>query len=53
MSYTKYGEYIRILRIKYHEVMGDLANVLDTSLPLCLLLKMERRMFHQPGYLRL
>ena len=33
MSYTKYGEYIRILRIKYHEVMGDLANVLDTSLP--------------------
>ncbi len=33
MSYTKYGEFIRILRVKHHEVMGDLAKVLDTTLP--------------------
>ncbi|MBQ5988365.1 MAG: helix-turn-helix transcriptional regulator [Oscillospiraceae bacterium] len=33
MSYTKYGEFMRILRIKHHEVMGDLANVLGVSLP--------------------
>ncbi len=33
MSYTQYGEFIRILRIKNHEVMGDLAKVLDTNTP--------------------
>ncbi len=33
MAYTKYGEFIRILRIKNHEVMGDLANILNTTLP--------------------
>lgn len=33
MSYTRYGEFIRILRVKHHEVMGDLAKVLDTTLP--------------------
>lgn len=31
MSYTKFGEYIRVLRIKHHEVMGDLAKVLGVS----------------------
>ncbi len=33
MSYTRYGEFIRILRIKHHEVMGDLTKVLNTTLP--------------------
>lgn len=33
MSYTKFGEYLRILRIKKHEVMGDMASKLGTSLP--------------------
>ncbi len=33
MSYTKFGEFVRILRIKNHEVMGDMAKMLDTSLP--------------------
>ena len=33
MSYTKFGEFVRILRVKHHEVMGDMAKVLDTSLP--------------------
>ncbi|MDO4459311.1 MAG: XRE family transcriptional regulator [Clostridia bacterium] len=33
MSYTSFGEYVRILRIKHHEVMGDLASVLGASLP--------------------
>lgn len=33
MGYTKFGEFMRILRIKNHEVMGDLAKVLKTSLP--------------------
>lgn len=33
MTYTKFGEYVRVLRVKNHEVMGDLAKVLNTSLP--------------------
>lgn len=33
MAYTKFGEYVRILRVKNHEVMGDMAKVLDASLP--------------------
>jgi hypothetical protein len=33
MSYTKFGEYVRILRIKHHEIMGDMAEFLETSLP--------------------
>ncbi len=31
MSYTKFGEYLRILRIKEHEVLGDMAGKLGTS----------------------
>lgn len=33
MSYTSFGEFVRILRIKHHEVMGDLAKVLDVKVP--------------------
>ncbi len=33
MGYTKFGEYVRILRIRNHEVMGDMAKKLNTSLP--------------------
>ncbi len=33
MAYTSFGEFVRILRIKHHEVMGDMAKVLDVSLP--------------------
>ena len=33
MSYTPFGEFVRILRIKNHQVMGDMAKVLDTSTP--------------------
>lgn len=33
MSYTKYGEYMRILRIKNHEVMGDTAKFLNVRIP--------------------
>ena len=33
MAYTQFGEFVRILRIKHHEVMGDLARVLDVKLP--------------------
>ena len=29
MGYTKYGEFIRIMRIKHHEVMGDTAKLLN------------------------
>ena len=28
MGYTKYGEFIRVLRIKHHEIMGDTAKLL-------------------------
>jgi len=33
MGYTQYGEFIRVQRIKNHEVMGDLAAVLNTNTP--------------------
>lgn len=33
MSYTPFGEFVRILRIKNHEVMGDLAKVLGVTTP--------------------
>lgn len=31
MGYTRFGEIMRILRIKHHEVMGDVAKVLDVK----------------------
>lgn len=33
MGYTKFGEFMRILRIKNHEVMLDTANLLGVKLP--------------------
>lgn len=33
MAYTKFGEYIRILRVKNHEVMGDSAKLFNVKLP--------------------
>ncbi len=31
MAYTSFGEFVRILRIQHHEVMGDMAKKLETS----------------------
>ena len=31
--YTEYGEYMRIMRIKHHEIMLDTAKLLNVSLP--------------------
>ena len=33
MAYTSFGEFVRILRVKHHQVMGDMAEALGTSLP--------------------
>ncbi|MBR1891311.1 MAG: helix-turn-helix domain-containing protein [Clostridia bacterium] len=33
MSYTSYGEFMRILRVRFHEVMGDTAKLLGVSVP--------------------
>ena len=33
MSYTKFGEFMRVLRVKNHEVMGDTAKLLDVKIP--------------------
>ena len=33
MSYTKFGEYVRVLRVKNHEVMGDMAKALGVAIP--------------------
>lgn len=33
MSYTSFGEFVRIQRIKHHEVMADMANFLGVKLP--------------------
>ncbi|MCF0229683.1 MAG: XRE family transcriptional regulator [Parasporobacterium sp.] len=29
MSYTKFGEFMRVLRVKNHEIMGDTAKLLN------------------------
>lgn len=31
--YTKFGEFMRVLRIKHHEIMGNIADMLGVSLP--------------------
>lgn len=31
--YTKFGEFMRVLRVKHHEVMGDIAEVLGVTVP--------------------
>ena len=31
--YTKFGEFVRVLRIKNHQVMGDMAKLLGTTTP--------------------
>ena len=31
--YTKFGEFMRVLRIKHHEIIGDIADMLGVSLP--------------------
>lgn len=33
MGYTSFGEFVRILRIKHHEVMGDMAEMLGVKVP--------------------
>lgn len=33
MSYTSFGEFMRILRVKNHEVMGDVAKMLEVKVP--------------------
>ncbi len=33
MAYTKFGEFLRVLRVRHHEVMGDVANLLGVSTP--------------------
>ncbi len=33
MSYTKFGEFVRVLRVKHHEVMGDVADLLGCKVP--------------------
>ncbi len=32
MAYTRFGEFVRILRVKNHQVMGDMAKALQTSI---------------------
>ncbi len=33
MAYTKFGEIVRILRVRHHEVMGDMAKKLGVKVP--------------------
>ena len=33
MAYTRFGELVRVLRIRHHEVMGDMAKKLDVKIP--------------------
>ena len=33
MGYTRYGEFMRVKRIKHHEIMNDTAKLLGVALP--------------------
>lgn len=33
MAYTKFGEFMRIQRVKHHEIMGDTAELFNVKLP--------------------
>ena len=33
MTYTKFGEFMRVLRVRHHEVMGDVAKLLGVLYP--------------------
>ena len=33
MGYTKYGEFMRVLRVRHHEVMGDIAKLFEVKVP--------------------
>ena len=33
MGYTKFGEFMRVLRVKNHDVMGDTAKLLNVKVP--------------------
>jgi len=49
MSYTKFGEFVRILRVKNHEVMGDMAELLGASLSFLSELENGKKMCQMSG----
>lgn len=49
MTYTSFGEFVRILRIKHHEVMGDMAKMLEVKIPFLSAVEMVEKMFLQIG----
>lgn len=49
MAYTKFGEFMRVLRVRYHEVMGDVAKLLGVSTPFYRRLKTVEKMFPTNG----
>lgn len=49
MGYTKFGEFVRILRIKHHEIMGDMARMLGTSLPFLSAVETGKKTYRRNG----
>jgi predicted nucleotidyltransferase component of viral defense system len=47
VSYTKFGEFMRILRVKNHEVMGDIAKLLGVSTPFLSAVENGKKTFQQ------
>lgn len=43
MGYTKFGEFMRIQRVKHHEVMADTAKLFDVKLPFVSTVESGRR----------
>lgn len=43
MTYTKFGEFMRVLRVQHHEVMGDVAKLLGVSTPFLLAVENGRK----------
>lgn len=53
MAYTSFGEFLRILRIKNHEVMGDLEVVRNVKVPFLSAVENGKKMFLMSGLIKL
>ena len=49
MAYTKFGEYMRVLRVQHHEVMGDIAKLLGVSTPFLSSVETGKKMYLMIG----
>lgn len=53
MSYTSFGEFMRVLRVKNHEVMVDVAKILEVKVPFLSAVENGKKMYLMNGLIKL